>query len=143
MYWAAQTGLDRLENNPEKQRKYADFIDFYADLSEKEVLCYRMRYFSEKGENNMGLANVLREEGRQEGIQEGIQKGIQEGIQQTLIESLGALLDVKFGFEGLKIYPQLMAVKDIQQLKQLIQAVKLAKTPNEILSILDNKSIVV
>jgi hypothetical protein len=60
-----------------------------------------------------------------------------------LIESLGALLDVKFGFEGLKIYPQLMAVKDIQQLKQLIQAVKLAKTPNEILSILDNKSIVV
>jgi hypothetical protein len=139
MYWAAQTGLDRLENSREKQRKYADFIDFYADLSEKEVICYRMRYFSEKGENNMGLANVLREEGRQEGIQEGIQKG----IQQTLIESLGALLDVKFGFEGLKIYPQLMAVKDIQQLKQLIQAVKLAKTPNEILSILDNKSIVV
>jgi hypothetical protein len=90
-----------------------------------------MRYFSEKGENFMGFMNLLREEGRQ------------EGIQQTLIESLGALLDVKFGFEGLTILPQLMAVKDIQQLKQLIQVIKLAKTPNDVLSILDKKSIVV
>jgi hypothetical protein len=131
MYWAAQTGLNRLEDSPEKQRKYADFIDFYADFSEDEAVCYRMRYFSEKGENFMGFMNLLREEGRQ------------EGIQQTLIESLGALLDVKFGFEGLTILPQLMAVKDIQQLKQLIQVIKLAKTPNDVLSILDKKSIVV
>jgi hypothetical protein len=90
-----------------------------------------MRYFSEKGENFMGFMNLLREEGRQ------------EGIQQTLIEYLGVFLDLKFGFEGLTILPQLMAVKDIQQLKQLIQVIKLAKTPNDVLSILDKKSIVV
>jgi hypothetical protein len=131
MYWAAQTGVNRLEDSLEKQRKYADFIDFYADLSEDEVVCYRMRYFSEKGENFMGFMNVLREEGRQ------------EGIHQTLIEYLGVFLDIKFGFEGLTILPQLMAVKDIQQLKQLIQVIKLAKTPNDVLSILDNKPIVV
>jgi len=29
--------------------------------------------------------------------------------------------------------------KDIQQLKQLIQAVKLAKTPNDVLNVLDKK----
>ena len=73
MYLAAQTGLARLEKNPEKQRKYVDFIDFYADLSEAEVARYRARYLSGKGEI-MGLANVLREEGRQEGRQEGTMK---------------------------------------------------------------------
>jgi len=70
MYLAAQTGLARLETNPEKQRKYADFIDFYADLSEEEVICYRDSYLSEKGEI-MGLVSVLKEEGRKEGRKEG------------------------------------------------------------------------
>ncbi len=41
MYPAVQTGLAQLETSPEKQRKYADFIDFYADLSEEEVMLYR------------------------------------------------------------------------------------------------------
>ena len=73
MYLAAQTGLARLETSPEKQRKYADFIDFYADLSEDEVIRYRDRYLSEKGDI-MGLASVLREEGREEGMQQGTMK---------------------------------------------------------------------
>jgi hypothetical protein len=48
-------GADGVENSPEKQRKYSDFIDFCADFSEEEVVCFRMRYFSEKGENFMGI----------------------------------------------------------------------------------------
>ena len=54
MYRAAQTGLAQLEQNPEKQRKYADFIDFYADLNEDEVGVYRMRYLVGKGEETIG-----------------------------------------------------------------------------------------
>jgi hypothetical protein len=50
MYRAAQTGLVKLEQNPEKQRKYSDFIDFYADLNEDEVGVYRMRYLVGKGD---------------------------------------------------------------------------------------------
>ena len=73
MYLAAQTGLARLETSPEKQRKYADFIDFYADLSEEEIMLYRDRYLSEKGDI-MGLASVLRKEGRDEGMQQGTMK---------------------------------------------------------------------
>ena len=74
MYLAAQTGLVQLEACPEKQRKYTDFIDFYADLSEDEIALYRTSYLGEKGEI-MGLSNILREEGRQQGIQQGIQQG--------------------------------------------------------------------
>jgi hypothetical protein len=138
MYWAAQTGLDQLESSPEKQKKYVDFIDFYADLSDDDVVRYKMRYIGEKGEN-MGLTNLLREEGRKEGRDEGRM----EGIHETVIESIGALLDVKFGFEGIKLFPQLMEIKDIQQLKMLIHAIKLAKTPDDVLKILNDKPIVV
>jgi len=83
MYLMAQTGLARLETNPEKQRKYADFIDFYADLSEEEVIRYRDSYLSEKGEI-MGLVSVLKEEGRQEGRQAGRKAGRKEGSYNTL-----------------------------------------------------------
>ena len=92
MYLAAQTGLARLETSPEKQRKYADFIDFYADLSEEEVMRYRARYLSEEGDI-MGLASVLREEGREEGIEQGMQKGMQKGALQLLMRQL----EKKFG----------------------------------------------
>ena len=48
-----------------KQRKYIDFIDFYADLSEQEIIEFRTHYLNEEGEI-MGLAQILRQEGRQE-----------------------------------------------------------------------------
>ncbi len=141
VYRAAQTGLEKLELSPEKQKKYADFIDFYAELSDDEVIHYRMRYIG-KEEENMGLANILREEGRQEGRKEGFDEGIQEGIQEgirAVIESLCALIDVKFGFEGIRIYPQLMGIKDIQQLKLLLMVIKQAKTPDDVLKFMNEK----
>ena len=74
MYLAAQTGLVTLEENPEKQRKYIDFIDYYAKLSDKEIATFREKYIDEKGEI-MGFAQTLRDEGRREGIKEGERKG--------------------------------------------------------------------
>ncbi|MEI6065930.1 MAG: DUF4351 domain-containing protein [Methylococcaceae bacterium] len=65
IYQAAQPGLLQIEPNPNKQRKYIDFIDFYADLSEQEILEYRTQYLNKEGVL-MGLAQILRQEGRQE-----------------------------------------------------------------------------
>ena len=93
MYLAAQTGLVRLETSPEKQRKYADFIDFYADLSEEEVMLYRDRYLSEKGDI-MGLASVLRKEGREEGIEQGMQQGMQQGAMKLLSRQIARRFQV-------------------------------------------------
>ena len=45
---------------------------------------YRARYLSEEGDI-MGLASVLREEGREEGIEQGMQKGMQKGALQLWI----------------------------------------------------------
>jgi|GEM_PF-6482704 len=46
IYSDAQIGLATLESNPEKQLKYVEFIDYYADLTEQETQNYRERYTS-------------------------------------------------------------------------------------------------
>ncbi len=92
MYQAAQTGLVRLESDPEKQLKYIDFIDYYAKLSDEEVNHYRARFLDGKGEI-MGLAQLLRDEGRQAGWREGRQEGRREERFNLLIR----LLTRRFG----------------------------------------------
>ena len=100
IYAAAQIGLIQIEPNPNKQRKYIDFIDYYADLSEQEIIEFRTQYLNEEGEI-MGLAQILRQEGRQEGRQEDRQEECislvtrllrrKFGIQHELEQSLGQL----------------------------------------------------
>lgn len=92
VYHAAQQGLVALEPDINKQRKYIDFIDYYADLSDQESIDYRTRYLTEEGEK-MGLAQLLKQEGRQEGRQEGQQ----EGRQEEGIVLIRRLLKRKFG----------------------------------------------
>lgn len=64
IYAAAQRGLATLENDINKQCKYADFIDIYAQLTDEEQLKYRECYLDKEGEM-MELAQILRQEGRQ------------------------------------------------------------------------------
>ena len=64
IYAAAQLGLVQFEPNPDKQSKYVDFIDYYAALSEQEIIEFRKRYLNSEGKI-MGLAQILRQEGRQ------------------------------------------------------------------------------
>ena len=122
MYQAAQTGLARLETSPEKQRKYADFIDFYADLSEEEVIRYRDSYLSEKGEV-MGLVSVLKEEGRQEGIQQGIQQEAQDMLIEVLTE--------RFGSVNCELSERIKHIDSRKRLKDLLRQALRAKNFNE------------
>ena len=88
IYAAAQTGLATLETDPNRRSKYADFIDYYADLSAEELTRYTATYLTERGDL-MGLAQQLRQEGRKEGRQEGFSQG------EALI--LSRLLKLRFG----------------------------------------------
>ena len=90
VYAAAQQGLASLEPNPERQRKYADFIDYYAQLNDEEIARYRERHLGQTGET-MGLAQILRDEGRQEGIQQGLQQGERALLERQLARRFGPL----------------------------------------------------
>lgn len=79
---------------------------------------------------------IIRQDGFRDGIQQGILQGIQDGIRQvlhSLSESVIALLEIKFGLEGVRIYSRFRDIQDIAKLRQIIEAIKLAKSPEELL----------
>ncbi|WP_341327612.1 hypothetical protein [Methylotuvimicrobium sp. KM2] len=92
IYHDAQLGLALLEQDPNKQLKYVDFVDYYADLTDAEIETYRNDYLPE-AEDRMGLAQILREEGRKEGEIKGGIKGEIRGEAQTLTKQI----QLKFG----------------------------------------------
>ena len=57
MYWAAQLGLVHLETDPNKILKYSDFIDYYAGLTEQEIIEYQQHYQT-KEVDIMGMVNI-------------------------------------------------------------------------------------
>ena len=61
-------GLASLEDDPEKQLKYLDFIDIYADLDENERVRYEREYPQEAE-----IMSSFAERFIQQGIQEGRQ----------------------------------------------------------------------
>jgi len=92
IYAAAQEGLASLDADPERQLKYVDFIDYYAKLSDQEISAYRQQYLTE-GAEIMGLAQILKQEGRQEGRREGWQEGEAAMLLRLLEKRFGTVTE--------------------------------------------------
>jgi len=88
-----------LEKDTEKRLKYIEFIDFYANLKEKDYQEYRETYLPESAykEEIMGLLQLERKEGIQQGIYQGIQQGIQQGLYQGEMNTLKRQILRRFG----------------------------------------------
>jgi hypothetical protein len=101
VYASAVEGLLALESNANKQRKYLDFIDVYANLSADEVARYRAEYIDTPEETNMGLVSALLEErwqkGKAEGEAEGKAEGKAEGRKEGESRIITGLLTLRFG----------------------------------------------
>jgi hypothetical protein len=74
VYAAAVRGLSTLEPDPERQLKYADFIDIYSALDDNERERYEREYRQEAKVMSTFFQRV-REESEQRGEQRGVQKG--------------------------------------------------------------------
>lgn len=57
----------------------------------------------------------------------------QDGIRDGLTESLMAMLEMKFGLDGIKIHNALRKMSDVRHLRMLIEVIKLAKSPEDVL----------
>jgi hypothetical protein len=66
--------------------------------------------------------------GREEGLREGILKGIREG----LLKGIELGLEVRFGAEGLALYPEIKKIKNVDVLETISEAIKTAKSLEEI-----------
>lgn len=92
VYAHAVEGLLALEADWNKQQKYVDFIDAYADLREDEIARYRAEYTDKTGDDTMGFLASLIEEKQQDAMQKGLQKGKREGRQEGKQEGEATLL---------------------------------------------------
>jgi len=96
IYAQAMRGLFNLETDPERQAKYLDFIDIYADLDDNERKVYEQRY-PEEVQKMTTFADRFIEKGFEEGIEKGIEKGIIEGKAQGQASVLLKQLQIRFG----------------------------------------------
>ena len=72
------------------------------------------------------------EQGKKEGLKEGIQQGLKEGIREGLLEGIELGLKLKFGTEGLRIYPKVAKVKDIHTLRAIKGAIETASSITDV-----------
>jgi len=62
--------------------------------------------------------------------------GMEKGI---LLGSLQTVLEMKFGADGLNIYPSIKQIQKTDRLKKILQAAKSAKSPEEVLNAVKEK----
>ncbi len=75
---------------------------------------------------------IIKKEGFEEGLKQGIQQGIQQGIKQGLLKAIELGLKLKFGVEGLRLYPEIKRIEDIALLETISEAIETAKDLHEI-----------
>ena len=77
-----------------------------------------------------------KEEGLKEGLlkvkEEGLKEGLKEGERKGLLEGIEALLELKFGPEGLKLFPKIAEISHLPTLKTLKEIIKSAKNLSEV-----------
>ncbi|MEW6365168.1 MAG: Rpn family recombination-promoting nuclease/putative transposase [Acidobacteriota bacterium] len=86
----------------------------------------------EGAEMSKTIAEEWIEEGRAEGLQQGMQQGMQQGLQQGVEQGLreGLLagieigLQLRFGAEGLRLFPEICKISDVHVLRAIQASLK-------------------
>ncbi len=61
------------------------------------------------------------------------EKGLQQGMRQGLLEGIELDLELKFGSDGLGIFPEISQIQDVEQLRAIHRGLKTANTLEEVL----------
>ncbi len=111
------------------------FLDWVMSLPEeleqqfwREVIQYeeerRMPYI-------MSIERIATEKGLQQGLQQGIEQS-REQMRQVLLESLELALELKFGGEGLRIFPEISQIQEVEQLRAIQARLRTVNTLSEL-----------
>ncbi|EIC22611.1 RpnC/YadD family protein [Thiorhodovibrio frisius] len=115
VYAQAVRGLRTLEPDRERQIKYLDFVDIYANLDETERQRYQQHY-AEETETMSAFADRF------------IDQGVQQGEARTLLRQL----DQKFGPEVVQAHRERIETAELEQLDTWLGRVLTAETPETI-----------
>ncbi len=119
VYAQAVRGLRTLEPDRERQIKYLDFVDIYANLDETERQRYQQDY-AEEIEAMSAFADRF--------IEQGVQQGLQQGEARTLLRQLTQ----KFGPEAAQAHRERIETAELEQLEAWLDRILTAETPETI-----------
>lgn len=119
VYAQAVRGLRTLEPDRERQIKYLDFVDIYANLDEHERQLYQQQY-AEEIETMTAFADRF--------IDQGVQQGVQLGEATILM----TLLQEKFGAETVAAHRERIETADPEDLLQWSKRILTAETAETI-----------
>ena len=81
---------------------------------------------------------IIKREGYEEGIKQGIQQGIRQGIREGLLKAIELGLELRFGAEGLRLYPEVKRIREVEKLEALSEALKVAGSLEEFRRLLED-----
>ena len=108
------------------------FIDWLVSLPEE--LAERFHEEIKKYEEVRKVAYITTAEkiGMKKGFEQGIQQGLQQGVQRGLLKAIELGLKLKFGVEGLRIYPEIKKIEDVDVLEAISEAIETAQSIEDI-----------
>jgi predicted transposase YdaD len=59
-------------------------------------------------------------------------KWLQQGWREGILEGIELVLDIKFGSDGLRLWPEIRQIEDAKRLRAVQRALKTARTPEEL-----------
>ncbi|WPL20215.1 DUF4351 domain-containing protein [Thiorhodovibrio frisius] len=116
VYAQAVRGLRTLEPDRERQIKYLDFVDIYANLNEDERQRYQQDY-AEEIKTMSAFADRF------------IEQGMQQGMQQGEAAILMRLFTRKFGSDSAETYRPRIESAEPEQLEAWSERILTAETP--------------
>ena len=112
------------------------FIDWLMQLPKALEDQYWQAIEAYEGEKNMSYITYAErvgiEKGIQQGIQEGIQQGMEQGVRQGLLAAIELGLELKFGDDGLRLYPEIAKISDNAILHIVVKKLRVATTLAEV-----------
>jgi len=127
----------------ENIRRLYRFLEWILKLPEAVELELQQKIQTEiEGKTAMPylatFERIAMEKGREEGRTEGREEGREEGVQQGLLEALRLVIRSRFGVPGETLIARLEAVRDVERLRSLAEAVGRAECIEDLRSLLES-----
>ena len=74
------------------------------------------------------------------GMEKGMEKGMEIGVEKGfLLGSIQTTLKIRFGADGLGIYPKIKRIQEYDRLKKILATAESAKSPEDVLNAVKEK----
>ena len=104
-------------------------------LSADEITRRKVEMREKALKNEVSMLESAREEGRKEGRKVGREEGLRDGI----LLGISAVLEIKFGANGLALLPEIRQIKSVERLRQLSESIRQTTDLSEIIAIVRNE----